>query len=194
MKDFDLIGMQKDEMLKLLGTPGWNGLYDPTGPVLVDFPPIPRVAPQTLATYSWYSTTWCGNTSTDIQIWFDRKDNVKAWRISGMHIPDHWFYENMIFPVDGKYDTNRINFGLLSKRRVGTITNDCRNSGDLGDSAKDELLNPKLTKEELKRLIKTWATRAEMARQAGQAERVEKALERKRQYENELAGSQEFEN
>lgn len=194
LKDFDLIGMQKDEMVELLGTPGWNGLNDPTGPVLVDYPTIPNVAPQKLATYSWYSTTWCGNTSKDIQIWFDQKDNVKAWRISGMFIPNHWFNENMIFPVDGQYDTNKVNFGLLIKRKVGAITSDCWYLGSHGNLAKDGPLNRKLTKEEVKRLIKTWATRAEMARQSGQDELVEEALKHKRQYENELARLQEFEN
>lgn len=52
--------------------------------------------------------------------------------------------------------------------------------------------NSKLTKEELKELIKTWGTRAEMARKQGNQDLVRQALERKQQYENELARRQEF--
>jgi phage shock protein A len=51
--------------------------------------------------------------------------------------------------------------------------------------------NPKL--KAFKDQIKTWSNRAEMARQQGNDELVELALERKRQYENELAKLQEFE-
>lgn len=48
-------------------------------------------------------------------------------------------------------------------------------------------------KQELRERIKTWSNRAEMARQQGNMDLVEQALEHKRKYENELAKLQENE-
>jgi phage shock protein A len=46
--------------------------------------------------------------------------------------------------------------------------------------------------EDIRGKIRAWANRAEMAKQLGNAELVQQALERKRQYENALARIQEF--
>lgn len=47
--------------------------------------------------------------------------------------------------------------------------------------------------QKIKKQIETWNNRAEMARQQGYAELTQQALDRKRQWEDELAKLQEFE-
>jgi phage shock protein A len=51
----------------------------------------------------------------------------------------------------------------------------------------------RLTAEEIKGQIATWANRMAMAKQQGNEELIKQALERKQSYENQLARLQEFE-
>lgn len=51
----------------------------------------------------------------------------------------------------------------------------------------------KPTSQQLKEQIRIWQVRAEMAQKQGNDDLVQQALERKKQYENELAKLQEFE-
>lgn len=60
----------------------------------------------------------------------------------------------------------------------------------------DENVRPfdtRLTAEEIKGRIATWASRIAMAKQQSNEELIKQALERKQSYENQLARLQEFE-
>jgi phage shock protein A len=60
----------------------------------------------------------------------------------------------------------------------------------------DEIVPPfdtRLTAEEIRGQIATWANRMAMAKQQGNEELLKQALERKQSYENQLARLQEFE-